>query len=67
MLSQREVSKICADTLTKLNLSGGYRQFVSHLHSGGTDTPTRELEAIIRLSIEKCVYNVLKEYDSRNR
>lgn len=66
MLSQNEVSKICADTLAKLNLSGGCRKFVGSLHAGGHDAPIMELEAIIRLSIEKCVYNVLKEYDSRN-
>lgn len=67
MLSEKEVSAICRKTLNEINLPGGCRKFVSSLQSGSYDTPIIELEAMIRLSIEKCVYNVLKEYDFKNR
>lgn len=58
---QSEIEKTCEKVFAEINLSGGCMKFVDKLRSGEREAAIRELEAIVRLSISRCISATLSK------
>lgn len=61
MLYQSDVDRVCEKVFAEINLSGGCRNFVDKLRAGERDSAIREMEAIIKLSVSRCIYASLNQ------
>lgn len=65
LFTQKDVENICRKELSKINLGSGCDFVASSMAAGNQSRAARELEKIVLHSVANCLYEVLKEYDSK--